>query len=100
MQFAPGDFAISGVAPKGKHMRSTPHIPLATLEADPEKIIKKGKNSQEGFSVVVPGTTGHFLDSTFKTPIVVSSTPLLPSIDISRNLNLEDFCVEYYSFSP
>jgi hypothetical protein len=88
------------VAPKGRHTRSTPHLPLATPEADPEKIIKKGKSSQEGFSAVVPGTTGHFPDSTFKTPVTVSSTPLLSSVEISRNLNLEDFPVEYSSFSP
>jgi hypothetical protein len=31
-------------------MRYTPHLPMATPEADPEKIIKKGKASQEGFS--------------------------------------------------
>jgi hypothetical protein len=75
-------------------MRSTPHLPLATPEVDPEKIIKKGKYSQEGFLVVVPGTTGHFPDSTFKTPVTVSSTPLLPSVKISRNLNLEYFPLE------
>jgi hypothetical protein len=88
------------VAPKGRHTRSTPHLPLATPEADPEKIIKKGKSSQEGFLTVVPGTTGHFPDSTFKTLVAISSTPLLPYVEISRNLNLEDFPVEYSSFSP
>jgi hypothetical protein len=81
-------------------MRSTPHLPLATPEADPKKIIKKGKSSQEGFSTVVPGTTSYFPNSTFKRPVVVSSAPLLPSVEISRNLNLEDFPVEYSSFSP
>jgi hypothetical protein len=88
------------VAPKGRHTRSTPHLPLATPKADLEKIIKKGKYSQEGFSAVVPSTTGHFPDSTFKTPINVSSAPLLSSVEISRNLNFEDFPVEYSSFSP
>ena len=81
-------------------MWSTPHLPLATPKAGPKKIIKKGKDSQESFSVVVLGTTGHFLDSTFKTTVVVSSAPLLPSVEIYRNLNLEDFPVEYSSFSP
>jgi hypothetical protein len=88
------------VAPKGQHMSSTPHLPLATPIYDPYKIIHKGKASQEGFSVVVPGTTGHFPDSTFKTPVGVSSAPLLPSVEISRNFNLEDFPVEYSFFSP
>jgi hypothetical protein len=88
------------VALKGRHTRYTPHLPLATPEADLENIIKKGKSSQEIFSVVVPGTTGNFPDSTFKTPVTVSSTPLLSSIEISRNLNLEYFPIEYSSFSP
>jgi hypothetical protein len=81
-------------------MRSTPHIPLATHEVDLENIIKKGKYSQEGFLAVVPGTTIYFPDSTFKTPVVVSSAPLLSSVEISRNLNLEYFPMEYSSFSP
>ena len=73
---------------------------MATLEADQEKIIKKGKYSKEGFSVVVPGTSSHFTDSTSNTPIAISSTPLLPSVEISRNLDLEDFLIEYSYFSP
>jgi hypothetical protein len=81
-------------------MRSTPHLPLETPEADPEKIIKKGKSSQEGFSAVVPGTSGHFHDSTFKTPVAISNSPLLPSVEVSRNLDFENFPVEYSSFSP
>ena len=81
-------------------MRYTPHLPLATPEADPEKIIKKGKDSQEGFSVVVLSTTSYFLDSTFKTLIVLSSAPLLSSTEISRNSDLEYLPVEYSYFSP
>jgi hypothetical protein len=81
-------------------MRSTPHLPLETPEADPENIIKKGKSSQEGFSAVVPGTSGHFHDSTFNTPVAISNSPLLPSVEVSRNLDFENFPVEYSSFSP
>jgi hypothetical protein len=88
------------VAPKGRHTRSTPHLPLATPEADPEKIIKKGKASQEVFSTTVSGTTGNFPDSTFQTPVVVSSAPLLPFVETPEKLNLGDFPVEYSSFSP
>jgi hypothetical protein len=59
-------------------MRYTPHLPLDTPEYDLEKIIKKGKDSPEGFSSIVLGTTGNFLDSTLKTLVAISSSPLLP----------------------
>jgi hypothetical protein len=88
------------VAPKGKHMSSTPCLPLPTHESHPEKIIKKGKSYQEEFLATVSGTTSYFPDSTFKTMVVVSSDPLLSSVDISKNLNIENFPVEYSSFSP
>jgi len=88
------------VAPKGRHKRYNPHLPLETHEVDPEKIIKKGKSSQEGFSAAIPGTYGHFHDSTFNTPVAISNSPLLPSVEVSRNLDFENFHVEYSSFSP
>lgn len=100
LQFAPGDSTVSVVAPKGRHTRSNPHLPLVTLEVEPENIIKKGKDSQELFSAIVPGTSVHFPYSTFKTLVAISSTPLLPSVEISRNLDLEDFPIEYSYFSP
>jgi hypothetical protein len=100
LQLAPGDSTVSVVAPKGRHTRSTPHLPLETPEADPENIIKKGKASQEGFSATVPGTSGHLHDSTFKTPVAISNSPLLPSVEVSRSLDFENFPVEYSSFSP
>jgi hypothetical protein len=81
-------------------MRSTPHLPLATPETDPEKIIKKGKSSQEGFSAAALGTSSHLPDSTFKTPAVVSNSPFLPTVEVSRNLDFENFPVKYSSFSP
>jgi len=46
LQFAPNESTVSVVSPKGRHKRFIPHLPLATPEADPEKIIKKGKSSQ------------------------------------------------------
>jgi hypothetical protein len=50
LQLAPDDSTIPVVAPKRRHMRCTPQLPLATCEFDPEKIIKKGNLSLEGFS--------------------------------------------------
>jgi hypothetical protein len=94
-QLAPGDSTVSVVAPKGRHTRSTPHLPLETPEADPENIIKKGKTSQEGFSAVVPGDSGNLHDSSFKTPVVVSNSPFIPSVGVSRSLDFEIFPVEY-----
>jgi hypothetical protein len=88
------------VSPKGRHVRSTPHLPLETPESYPKKIIEKGKASQEGFLVVVPCTFGHLYDSTFKTPVAISNSPLLPSAEVSRSLDFENFSVEYSSFSP
>jgi hypothetical protein len=100
LQLAPGDSIVSVVAPKGRHTRSTPQLPLATPEADPEKIIKKGKSSQESFSVVVSGTSGQLPDSILNTPVAISSIPPLPSAEVSRNLDFESFPVEYSSFNP
>jgi hypothetical protein len=82
------------VAPKGRHTRSTPQLPLVTPEADPEKIIKKGNTSQEGLSAVVPGDSGNLHNSSFKTPIVVSNSPFIPFARVSRSLDFESFHVE------
>jgi hypothetical protein len=81
-------------------MRSTPHLPLETPEANRKNIIKKGKVSQEGFSATVPCTSGHLHDSSFKTPVAISNPPLLPSAEVSRSLDIEIFPVQYSSFSP
>jgi hypothetical protein len=81
-------------------MRYTPHLPLATPKDDPEKIIKKGKASQEGFLATIPGTFGHLHDSTFKTLVAISNPPLLPSVEVSEIVDFEIFPVEYSSFSP
>jgi hypothetical protein len=93
LQLALGDSIVSILAPKDVHMRSTPHLPLATYETEPENIIKKGKDSQEGFSIVVSGTSSHLPDSTFNTPGAISNNPPLPSAEISRNLEIEFFFV-------
>jgi hypothetical protein len=76
-------------------MRSTPQLPLATPEFDLENIIKKGKTSQEGLSATVPGDSGNLHDSYFKTPVVVSNSPFIPSAGVSRSLYFEIFPVEH-----
>jgi hypothetical protein len=96
LQLAPGDSILSFVAPKSKHTRSTPQIPLATPETDPNKLIKKGKASQEIFSIDVPGT----FDSTFKTLVAISNPPIFPSTEVSISLDFENLPVEYSSFTP
>jgi hypothetical protein len=97
LQLAPGDSTVSVVAPKGRHTRSTPQLPLATPEADPEKIIRKGKTSQEGTSTVVPGDSGNLHNPSLKTPVVASNSPIIPSVGVSRILNFGSFPVD---FSP
>jgi hypothetical protein len=88
------------VAPKGRHKRCTPHLPLETPEGDLERIIKKGKTSQEYFSAPILGTSGHLHDSTFKTPVAIFNYPLSPSARVSRSLDFENFHVDYSSFIP
>jgi hypothetical protein len=67
---------------------------METLEFDPENIIKKGKTFQEGLSANVPGDSGNFHDSSFKTPVFVSNSPFLPSTGVSISLYFEIFPVE------
>ena len=81
-------------------MRSTPHILLETPKFHLDNIIKKGKTSQEGLSAIVPSDFGNLHDSCFKTLVAISNSPLLPSVEVSRNLDFESFPVEYYSFKP
>jgi hypothetical protein len=100
LQLAPDDSTVSLVAPKGRNMSSNPQLPLATPEADLEKIIKKGKTSQEGLSVIVPGDSSNLHDPSFKTPVVVSNSPFLPSTRVSRSLDFEIFLVEFSTFIP
>jgi hypothetical protein len=82
------------VAPKGRHTRYTPYLPLETPQTDPKNIINKGNTSQEGISTVVPGDFGNLHDSSFKTPVVVSSSPFIPSVGVSISLYFGIFPVE------
>jgi hypothetical protein len=54
----------------------------------------KGKTSQEGISAVIPGDSGNLHDSYFKTPVVVSNSPFVPFVGVSRSLYFEIFHVE------
>jgi hypothetical protein len=81
-------------------MRSNPKLPLATPEVDPEKLIKKGKASQESFFSTILGTSGHLPSSILNTPNVISSNPPLPSVEVSNNFDFENFHVIYSSFEP
>jgi hypothetical protein len=66
-----------------------------TSEADPEKIIRKGNTSQEGTSTVVPGDSGNLHNPSLKTPLTTSSSPILPSVGVSRILNFGSFLLIY-----
>jgi hypothetical protein len=52
-------------------MRYHPQLPLAMPEADPEKIIRKGKTPQEGTSTVEPGDSGNFHHPPSETPLLL-----------------------------
>jgi hypothetical protein len=91
LHLAPGDSIVSALAPKGRHTRSNPQLPLVPPEADPEKIIKKGKASQKSFSAAATSASGQLPDSTLDTPVVLSSKLPLPSAEVSKNLILKSF---------
>jgi hypothetical protein len=85
------------VASRGRHTRSTPQLPLATPEADPEKIIKKGKAHREGASTVEPCISDNFPSPSLEAPFSASHFPVIPSAGVSRTLNFRSVPVE---FSP
>jgi hypothetical protein len=78
-------------------MRSTPQLSLATPEADPEKIIRKGKTPQEGTSTAEPGISDDFHCPPVGTPISSSHFPIIQSVGVSQSLNFGSVPVE---FSP
>jgi hypothetical protein len=78
-------------------MRSNPQLPLVPTEDDPEKILNKGKASLKIFSAAT-SDFGQLLDSTLDTPVVLSSKLSLPSAEVSKKLDFEDFPVECSSF--
>jgi hypothetical protein len=83
------------MAPKGRHTRSTPQLPIVTLEADQEKIIRKGKTPHEGIATAVEGDFGKLHNSHLKTLVATSNSPVIPSTGVSRNLNFGRFHVDF-----
>jgi hypothetical protein len=63
-------------------MRSTPQLPLETTEADPDKIIRKGKALHEGTSTVQLGIYDDFHYS-IQTSIFYFQPSVIPSIGVS-----------------
>jgi hypothetical protein len=78
-------------------MRSTPLLPLAMPEADPEEIIRKGKTAQKGTSTVVPSFSDNLHNPSLQTPVTVSDSPIIQTVGVSRNLNFGSFPAD---FSP
>jgi hypothetical protein len=97
LQLSLGESTVSVVDLKGRHTRSTPQLSLATPKVEPEKIIRKGKTSQEGTSTAVPGNPGNFLNPSLQTPVAASNSHVIPSARVSRNLNFGSFPVNFSS---
>jgi hypothetical protein len=66
------------VAPKSRHTRVNPQSPLATPEADLEKIIREGKYLQGASSSKLLGISGDLPDYVFHTLVLVSHVSHLP----------------------
>jgi hypothetical protein len=82
------------MASRGKHTRSTLQLPLATPEADPEKIIRKGKAHREGASTIEPSISGNFPSPSLETPLIASHFPTIPYARVSITLNFGSVPVE------
>jgi hypothetical protein len=65
-------------------------------EADPEKIIRKGKTPQEGTSTIEPGIFDDFHFPTIGTLISCSHIPIIQSIGVSRSLKFGSVLVEFF----
>jgi hypothetical protein len=89
------DSTVSILDPKGRHTRSTSLLPLATSEADPEEIIKKGKTAQKGTSIVVPSFYDNLHNPSLQTPVTVSDSPIIQIAGVSRNLSFGSFPVDF-----
>jgi hypothetical protein len=84
LQLALDDSTVLVVALKGRHTRSTPQLPLATPESNPEKIIRKGKNSQEVTSIALSGDSGNLHNPSLKTLVAASNSPIIPSVEFQE----------------
>jgi hypothetical protein len=63
-------------------MRYTPQFPLATPEADPKNIIRKGKALHEGTSTTKLGISDGFQYPPIGTPISASHSTVIPSAGV------------------
>jgi hypothetical protein len=72
-------------------------LPIATPEADIEKIIRREKTPQEGTLAVEPGDSGYFHRPPSETPLVASHTPTISSVGVFRALNFGNFHVVFSS---
>ena len=81
--YAPRNSIVSAVASRGRYMKSTPQLPLATPKVDPEKIIRKGKTLQEGTSAIEPGIFDNLHCPSLENPISASHSPVIPSVGVS-----------------
>jgi hypothetical protein len=84
------------MASRGRHTRSTPQLPLATPEADPEKIIRKGKALHEGTSTVELGVSDDF-HYPIETPISIFQHFFIPSFGVSLTSNFGSVPIEFSS---
>jgi hypothetical protein len=91
LQTAPSDSIVLALEPKVRHTRSNPQLPLVPPEADPEKIIKKGKASQFFFFAATTSASGQLPDSTLDTPTILSSKLPLSSAKVSKKIDFEEF---------
>jgi hypothetical protein len=82
------------MASRGRHTRYTPQLLLAPPEADPEKIIRKGKSSRGGTSTTKPSISNDFHDF-IETPTPSSHPVYLPSVGVSRSLNFGSVHAEF-----
>jgi hypothetical protein len=82
------------VASRGRHTRSNPHLPLATLEEDLEAVYRKGKRSGREVSITKKGNTP---SPSVKTPFFYFQLPSRTSSEVSRFLNFGSVPAE---FSP
>jgi len=85
------------VAPKGRHTRSNPQLPLATPEFDLEKIIRNKRTPREGTSTTLPDISGNFHNPSLETQVSPSHSHVIPYVGVSRSLRFGSVPVD---FSP
>jgi hypothetical protein len=83
------------VASRGRHTRYIPQLPLETHEANPEKIIRKGKALHEGTSTVEPSISNDF-HYPIGTPISDFHPSVIPYVGVSRTLNFGSVPIDFY----